>query len=253
MLNNITNTMKTKFSILIFPVLLIGFTNHLLGQDAATILAKADEVMYSAKDQSSKMKIILIDKQNREKVREANVLQKGDEMRLFRFTAPASQSGIAFLSLPDEIMYIYMPAFGKERRIASHVKNQSFAGTDFSYDDMEAKPFSEKYNPTLLITDGDYFVLELVPKPDMPSDYSKIIMKVDKSNYCPVGFDFYNKGDVLIKEGKYLFEKVGNYWSPKEITMKNLKKNHTTKMITSEIQYDTGLSDDEFTVRKLKQ
>jgi len=248
-----TNTMKTKLSFLLFPALLFGFTNLVLAQDAATILKKADEVMYSAKDQSSKMKIILIDKQDREKTREANVLQKGDEMRLFRFTAPASQSGIAFLSLPDDIMYIYMPAFGKERRIASHVKNQSFAGTDFSYDDMEAKPFSEKYIPKLIRTEERYFVLELIPKQDVKSDYSKIIMHVNKSNYCPEGFEFYNRGDIKIKEGEYSFEKVGDYWSPKEIMMKDLKKNHTTKMITSEIQYDTGLSDDEFTVRKLKQ
>ncbi len=253
MINNMTNTMKTKLSILIFPALLIGFTNLVFAQDAATILNNVDNVMYSAKDQSSKMKIILIDKQNREKVREANVLQKGDEMRLLRFTAPASQSGIAFLSLPDDIMYIYMPAFGKERRIASHVKNQSFAGTDFSYDDMEAKPFSEKYDPELVRIEEKYFVLELIPKPDVKSDYSKIIMSVNKSNYCPEGFDFYNQGGIKIKEGKYSFEKVGDYWSPKEIIMKDLKKNHTTKMITSEIQYDTGLSDDEFTVRKLKQ
>lgn len=253
MLNNMTNTMKTKLSFLLFPVLLIGFANLVFAQDATTILANVDEVMYSSKDQSSKMKIILIDKQNREKVREANVLQKGDEMRLFRFTAPASQSGIAFLSLPDDIMYIYMPAFGKERRIASHVKNQSFAGTDFSYDDMEAKPFSEKYNPELIRTEEKYFVLELIPKPDVKSDYSKIIMSVNKSNYCPERFEFYNNGEIKVKVGTYSFEKVGNYWAPKEIVMKDLKKNHTTRMITSEIQYDTGLSDDEFTVRKLKQ
>ena len=248
-----TNTMKTKLSFLLFPALLVGTTNLVLAQDAATILKKADEVMYSAKDQSSKMKIILIDKQDREKTREANVLQKGDEMRLFRFTAPASQSGIAFLSLPDDIMYIYMPAFGKERRIASHVKNQSFAGTDFSYGDMEAKPFSEKYNPALIKTEGNYFVLELIPKPEIKSDYSKMIMGVNTSNYCPEHFEFYNNGGIKTKEAKYAFERVGDYWAPKEIIMKDLKKNHTTKMITSEIQYDTGLSDDEFTVRKLKQ
>jgi len=62
---------------------------------------------------------------------------------MFRFTAPASQAGIAFLSLPNDVMYMYLPAFGKERRIASSAKNQNFAGTDFSYDDMESVPFSK--------------------------------------------------------------------------------------------------------------
>ncbi len=78
-------------------------------------------------------------------------------------------------------------------------------------------------------------------------------MKVNNSNYCPEIYEFYNKGNQKFKEATYSFKKVGNYWAPIEIVMKNLKKNHTTKMITSDIQYDTGLSDDEFSVRKLKQ
>ena len=243
---------KLKLSVLVSALfLMVGFSTN--AQDANAILKKADDVLYSAKDQSSKIKIVLIDKQDREKVREANVLQKGNDTRLFRFTSPASQAGIAFLSLPNDVMYIYMPAFGKERRIASHVKNQSFAGTDFSYDDMEAKPFSEKYNPRLTKTESNYYVLELIPKPEIKTDNSKIIIKVNKSNYCPEIFEFYNKGKLKFKEATYSFKKVGNYWSPIEIVMKDLKKNHTTKMITSDVQYDTGLSDDEFTVRKLKQ
>jgi hypothetical protein len=61
----------------------------------------------------------------------------------FALPSPASEAGIAFLSLPDDLMYLYMPAFGRERRIASHVKNQSFAGTDFSYEDMEAREYAQ--------------------------------------------------------------------------------------------------------------
>jgi hypothetical protein len=33
----------------------------------------------------------------------------------------------------------------------------------------------------------------------------------------------------------------------------NLKKNHKTKMQMSDVKYDTGLTDDDFTVRKLIQ
>ena len=245
--------MRTIKLPVLVSVLFLSVVFNANAQDAHTILKKADDVLYSAKDQTSKIKIVLIDKQNREKVRDANVLQKGSDMRLFRFTSPASQAGIAFLSLPNEVMYIYMPAFGKERRIASHVKNQSFAGTDFSYDDMEAKPFLEKYNPKLSETEVNYYVLELIPKPGIKTDYSKIIMKVNKTNYCPEIYEFYNKGNQKFKEATYSFKKIGNYWSPIEIVMKDLKKKHTTKMITSDIQYDIGLSDDEFTVRKLKQ
>ena len=108
-------------------------------QEAESILKQMDNVLFSAKDVTAKNKIILIDKAGKQEVREATLQQKGNDKRMLRFTSPASQAGIAFLSLPGDIMYLYLPAFGKERRISTSAKNQNFAGTDFSYDDMESK------------------------------------------------------------------------------------------------------------------
>jgi outer membrane lipoprotein-sorting protein len=244
--------MKTmKISVLVSALFLIlGFNAN--AQDANAILKKMDDVMYSPKDMTGKTKIVLIDKNGKKKVREATMIQKGTDKRLFRFTAPASQAGIATLSLPNDVMYLYMPAFGKERRISSSVKSQKFAGTDFSYDDMEAKPYAEKYTPKLIKTEGDTYVLELKPK-SPKSAYSKLIVKVHKTNYYPTYMEYYDKGNHKIKVAVYQFEKIGKYWNAKEIKMTDLKKNHVTKMIMSDVKYDTGLTDDEFTVRKLKQ
>jgi outer membrane lipoprotein-sorting protein len=242
---------KIKLSI-VSIFLLIGGMLSVNAQDANTILKKMDDVMYSPKDMTGKTKIVLIDKAGKEKIREANVIQKGNDKRIFRFTAPSSQAGIAVLSLPDDIMYLYMPAFGKERRISSSVKSQNFAGTDFSYDDMESIPYSEKYTPKLITTEDNVYVLEL--KPISPkSVYSKLIVKVNKTDYYPTYMEYYDKGNKKIKEAAYQFEKIGKYWNAKEIKMTNLKKNHKTKMIMSDVKYDQGISDDDFTVRKLKQ
>jgi len=230
--------------------LLIGFSTT--AQNASTILSKMDNVMYSPADMTGKTKIILIDKAGKQKTREADVMQKGNDKRIFRFTAPSSQEGIGVLSLPNDVMYLYMPAYGKERRISSSVKNQNFAGTDFSYDDMESKPFSEKYIPTLIKTDKDSYILSLTPK-SSKSAYSKIIVKIHKVNYYPMYMGFYDKGNKKIKEAVYLFEKIGKYWNAKEIKMTDIKKNHKTRMIMYDVKFDQGLSDDEFTVRKLKQ
>ena len=233
-------------------ILFTGLINA-SAQSAIEVLQEVDKVLYSAKDQQNKVTIQLIDKNGKESTRKADVIQKGNDMRLFRFTAPTSQAGIAFLSLPKDVMYIYMPAFGKERRIASHVKNQSFAGTDFSYDDMEAKLLSSKYDPEIIDQDNETYTLKLIPKPDLKTDYSKQLMKVNRQNFYLVTNEYYDKGGKKAKEATYTFEKIGNYWSSKEILMKDLKKNHSTKMIVSDVIYDQGISDDEFTVRKLKQ
>lgn len=244
--------MKTKFikSVLIAIIFSLNLSN-VNAQDANAILQKMDNVMFSSKDMSAKTKIILIDKSGKEDVRDATMQQKGKDSRLFRFTSPASQAGIAVLSLPADVMYLYLPAFGKERRISPSVKNQSFAETDFSYDDMESKPFAEKYTPKLTNSEGNVFVLELTPK--AKSSYSKIIVKINKTNYYPEFMEFYNARNEMSKTAKYTFVKIGNYWNAQEVEMKDLKKNHTTKMQMSDVKYDSNLSDDDFSVRKLKQ
>jgi len=227
--------------------LLFGFSTN--AQDANAILKKMDDVMYSPKDMTGKNTIILIDRNGKEEIREATIQQKGTDKRMFRFTSPASQAGIAVLSLPDDVMYLYLPAFGRERRIASSAKNQNFAGTDFSYDDMESVLFSVKYTPKLIQNEANVFVLELSPKGR--SDYSKVMVHVNKTDYYPELMEYYDKGNTKVKVAKYTFKKIGNYWNAAEIEMTDLKKNHKTKMQMSDVEYDTGLSDDDFTVRRL--
>lgn len=241
---------KTQTAILTM-LILAGSLFSVTAQDASAILKNMDDVMYSPKDLTGINKIILIDKNGKQESREATVQQKGSDMRMLRFTAPASQAGIAVLSLPNDVMYLYLPAFGKERRISTSVKSQNFAGTDFSYDDMEAIPYSNKYAPKLLKTDATTFVLELTPKGQ--SDYSKLILTVNKANFYPEAMEYFDKGNNKVKEAKYTFKKVGSYWNAEEIEMTDLKKSHKTKMQMSNVKYDTGLTNDDFTIRKLKQ
>jgi len=234
-----------------FNVAMLLFSVTLFGQDAATILKKMDDVMYSARDMSSSNRITLVDRNGREEVREAMVMQKGNDKRFMRFTAPASQAGIAVLSLPNDVIYLYLPAFGRERRIASSAKNQNFAGTDFSYDDMESVPFAQKYTPKLTSTQPEAYILELTPKGR--SDYSKVIVQINKAHFYPEKLEYFDRSGNKWKEAKYTFKKIGNYWNTSEIEMHDLKKNHRTIMQMFDVKYDTGLSDDEFSVRRLVQ
>ena len=117
---------------------------------------------------------------------------------------------------------------------------------------MESKPYSEKFTPKLVNTEEDIYVLELTPK-SHKSAYSRIIVNVHKTNYYPTYMEYYDKGNKKTKEAVYQFEKIDKYWNSKEVEMTDLRKNHITKMLMSDVKYDTGLTDDEFTVRKLKQ
>ncbi|MGC9471674.1 MAG: outer membrane lipoprotein-sorting protein [Bacteroidales bacterium] len=246
--------MKATCKALITAAILVcGMAAYSHAQSADEILGKIDEITYAPKDQVSTTTITLIDKNGNQSMRKAEMKQKGRNMRFTRFTSPASQAGIAFLSLPDDVMYIYLPAFGRERRIASHVKNQSFAGTDFTYEDMEAVPYSEKFDPTLKETTEEYFVLELVPKPGVRSDYSRLVMQVDRDLFLPVHIDYYNRGNQMVKQMDVEYEKIQGYRAQKRIRMKDLEKEHITIMEVEEISFDNNLDDSEFSVRKLRQ
>jgi outer membrane lipoprotein-sorting protein len=221
---------------------------------ATQILEKVDDVINAPPDQDLRINLILIDKKGKEKMREISMLQKGSDKRMVKFLSPADQRGIAFLSLPGDIMYLYLPAFNKVRRIASHVKNTQFAGTDFTYEDMEAIRFSEKYLPELLKKEEDHYVLQLKSREGMKSDYSKLIVWVRMENFYPTKIEYYDKGDTLYKIMiREKIEKVDGYWISRESEMEDLKAEHKTRMIIVDVKFDSGLSDDKFTERYLSR
>ena len=220
-------------------------------QDAASILKKMDAVLSAPKDRTGTIEIILINKSGKEKVREAEMMQLGRDKKIYRYTEPESQAGIATLSLPGGIMWLYMPAFGKPKKISLLAKSQAFNGTDFSTEDMDPRPYPDRFTPKLLETNDDSYVLELIPKSDK-SQYSKIILTLDKTNFYPVTMVYYDKSGRKYKEASYKYKKSGKYWYAEEVTMKDLKKDHTTKIRLTNVKFDQGLSEDEFTVEKLK-
>jgi len=242
---------KHIFGILVLSFFMVGGNNiELKAQDAASILAKMDKIMFSPKDKQGKVTIILTGKKDKEKVREAEMFQKGTDKKLYRYTMPESQAGIATLSLPGDVMWMYMPAFKKPKKITLLARSQSFTGTDFSYEDMATTPYADRYTPELLKTEGNTYLLQLTPK-TKNSKYSKLIVKLDKTNGYPILIEFYNNRDKKFKEATYIYEKIGSYWNAKEVVMTDLDKEHSTKIQLSEVKFDQGLSDELFLVENL--
>jgi len=246
------NISKTTSFFFIICIIIFSGTFVVLAQDANSILKKMDNTMFSAKDKQGKMKMILTNKDGKEKLREGILMQKGTDKRLFRYTFPESQAGITSLSLPGNIMWLYMPAFGKPKKISLLAKSQKFTGTDFSYEDMNTYSYFDKYIPTLIETKDNVFVLELKPRSGK-SRYLRIILNVDNTNYFPVLMEYYDKGNNKIKVAKYKYVKIGKYWNAEEVTMTDLKKRHSTTIILSDVKFDQGLSDEDFSVENLNQ
>jgi outer membrane lipoprotein-sorting protein len=234
-----------------FLVVFLSSPGLASAQDAKTILANMDKVIFSPKDKQGKVTMILTDKSGKEKVREAIMMQKGSNKKLYRYTKPESQAGIATLSLSDDVMWLYMPAFVTPRKISMLAKGQAFNGTDFSYEDMVTIPYSERFTPNLLETQPDAFLLNLVPLSGK-SNYTRIIVRVDKKNGYPLTMQYFNGQGKKIKEASYRYEKIGKYWNAAEVVMRDLEKSHSTKILLSDVKFDQGLADDLFLVENLK-
>ena len=234
---------------ILLPLLLLLSILPASGQNADTILANLDKVMYSPKDKSGTVSIILVDKNGNEKIREAAMFQKGADKKLYRYTKPESQAGIATLSLPEGIMWLSMPAFNKPKKISLLSRSQSFTGTDFSYEDMSTLTYSERFTPTLISTGKNDYVLILEPK-SKKTKYSKVLLRVDKKGYA-IWMKYYNLQGRMFKEATYTYEKIGKYWNASEVIMKDLEKNHSTIIKLKDMKFDQGLSDDLFLVENM--
>lgn len=250
--------MKRSIMFLIAASISIISFGNLSAQDknlnAKEILEGIDNVINAPRDQTLEQKMILIDNSSNEKTRTLMVMQKGFDRRMAKFLSPQDQKGIAFLSLPNDVIYLYLPAFRKVRRIAAHVKNTKFAGTDFSYEDMEAKRYSEKWIPELLGSDGNHYTLKITPMDGVRTDYSKIILKTRKDNFYPERVELYNKGGRLFKVATTSnIRKYGKYWMAEETKVEDVISGHSTKIILIKAEFDKGLPDSQFSERYLSR
>lgn len=225
-----------------------------LADEAQDILAKVDKAMSRSKDQQSTLTMVLEDSDGKTKERQMSLKQKGTKLKMIKFTSPAEVKGVGFLTLSDDEMYLYMPEFGKVRRIASHLKNDTFMGTDFSYSDMGSTSYTDKYDGKLLKKEKGKATLELTPKKGKDIPYSKLVLTVDLERSLPERAEFFDQAGKPWKVMEYSqVEEIDGHWVPRTITMHDLKKKHATRTEMSDIKFDTGLKDREFSQRMLKR
>src|SRR5689334_6744260 len=104
-------------------------------------LAKVETAMNSATSHYFEYEAVTTEAGKADKKVGLNVWMKG-EKRYTEFTAPADLKGTKVLILSPTEMYVYLPSFGKVRRIASHTNDQSTFGITFSQDDLATQKYS---------------------------------------------------------------------------------------------------------------
>ena len=225
------------------------------------IMKKNDELK-EPKDMISSGFLEITNKRGNIKTRSMKVFSKKQPAgydSFFEILQPADVSGMKFLTIAqkgDDDQRMYLPAYGKSRKISGSGKDGKFLGSDiFFYDleDLDLEDFTYKYIKEETWEGNDYYVVESYPI-DPKAPYSKIVNWVSKSDYFIYKADMYDKKQQILLKTSIVQETMiidGVIEATKSNTVNHKDKSNTTYLI-SDIKLNVGLEDKIFTMQNLE-
>jgi hypothetical protein len=185
---------------------------------------------------------------------------------LVRFTFPNDINGTGFLvwehpSAEDE-RFLYLPALGRVRRIAGSETQESFVGSDFTYEDIGGREF-ENYSYRLLDdkatwkgADGTLhpvYTLESRSR-DANARFPRVVSLVRQDNFVVVGAEIRNKRDEIQKTFEVRrLERTDGYWTALDLQMTDATARTRTELVLESVEYDVGLTAEHFSRRELER
>ena len=194
---------------------------------------------------------------------------EGDRL-LIRFTYPNDIRGTAFLVWEhpeaDDERFLFLPSLGRVRRIAGTEAQESFAGSDFTYEEIGGREFDE-YTYSFAGPDGaraswtppeggpprEAWRLESRRK-DASAPFPRVVSLVLKDSLVVVQADIYNRRNerqkvYSVSEVK-LIEKI---WTVTRSEMTNALEKSRTELTVESADYNVGLREADFSRRELER
>jgi hypothetical protein len=224
----------------------------------------------AGRDSRAEIEMRLFDRQGRIRQRSLTLLAlrgtggAGDKT-LVRFLYPndIKNTGLLVWEHPDsdDERFLYLPALGRVRRIAGDEKQESFAGSDLSYEDIGGRNIADyaysfaNENATWTASDGSRhqaWALESRAK-DAKADFPRSVSVVLKDRFIVVHAEMFNRRNERAKvfDVKRL-ERVDGIWTVLDLVVSNEQQATKTEMTTISIRYNVGLSDDDVSRRQLE-
>jgi outer membrane lipoprotein-sorting protein len=218
------------------------------------ILAKVDQGINAFKDGTFEAKLRVLNNDGTSRDYQFTTFQKAPGKRLVRFNAPGDVKGMGVLIEDKDTIYVFLPGFQRIRRMGTHVKNQSFMGSDFGFDDMATLAYGNSYEAKLVGQEDKAFILELTAKKGIDPEFPRAKMWVDKENFYVVKMEHMDaSGKKLKTQARSDYKKDSpTHWQPFKIEMTDHRRNdHKSEIVFTDTKIDTGLRDDLFSQRSL--
>jgi hypothetical protein len=229
-------------------------------------LARQMDDRETGRDSRIVMRMRLFDRQGRPRERALVVTGiRGGSNRpvpadrtLIRFTEPADIRGTGFLVWEQP----YLPSLGRVRRIAGSEAQESFVGSDFTYEDIGGREL-EAYGYGLLDDNASWKGADGVAYPayrlesrrkDPGARFPRVISLVRRDNFIVVEAQIFNRRDEVQKTfSASRVERVDGYWTVLAMVMTDAQARTRTELTIEQAAYDIGLGPDDFTRRELER
>ena len=243
--------MKKMIVILQLFLIATAFANA-EDNEAMAVLKKVEKHFQSGTGSVAEYQMTLGDGNEVSEERTFKLWKSGDK-KLLKFISPAGLRGVGLLVLSDHDIYLYLPALGVERRIQSGAKNDSFLGTDFSYNEIGSFKYSDDYNAVVGKKDEQGYTLRMTRKKGSDKKYSMILAEIDKKTMMYRKLSMYNNGKLEKVLEIRKVKNIDGHLTPVDLLIRNVATQHFTGMKLSKIKYKLLNAGRIFSKRNLKK
>jgi outer membrane lipoprotein-sorting protein len=242
--------------ILIFGIALTGFAPQT--PTAKEIVERAEKKL---RGESSIADVtIQIIRPNWDREIQTKTWALGSEYALILIKSPARDKGTVFLKRDNEI-WNWQPSIQRQIKMPPSMMMQSWMGSDFTNDDLVRESsiivdYNHKIVGDSTIEGRTCYKIELIPKPDAPVVWGKIISFISSDGeYLQMRGEFYDEDGFLINtlQASDIVELSGRLL-PQKLTMTPADQpGHSTIMTYNNIEFNADLEEEFFSVQNMKR
>jgi len=185
----------------------------------------------------------------------------GDSKTLVRFTDPAEIRGVTLLSYnhkgDTDRQWLYIPATQRTRSVTPRERSEKFAGTDFTYEDVEERVLDD-FTYRLLsdneIIDGHKTCkVEAKPVDASWSQYRYVYYWVAQDVPIILHAEMYDRDGKLVRElHASALKKVSGIWRARHVEMQSVEEKTRTVLTIDEAKFNQHLDEKLFTPESME-
>jgi outer membrane lipoprotein-sorting protein len=249
--------------ILVAVIVLMGVqvsfaSSQLSGDPTAKEIVKNAEEKLNGKTSKGEMRMTIV-RPGWQREMTMKSWSLGNDFALILVTGPARDKGTAFLKRGNEI-WNWQPTIDRVVKLPPSMMAQSWMGSDFTNDDLvKQSSILEDYTHKLLgsetVNGRECYKIEMVPKPDAPVVWGKVISWIDKQEYMQMKTEFYDEDGYLVNTilGKEI-KKLGGKLLPSKMEVIPADEPENRTLIENLwIEFNDPIGENFFSVQNMKR